>query len=574
MRSVVFVAVIIASVSICADPDLAFVVPLLGQGKQELWLKEEYPKVWELLKEIFESSVPKFAQNYKFDCKFLTKKGIKVNNITFDTILGHHLIDENSPHNLEFLVSYYLGEQRHDTELRSILTTRSMTFDNAPNEVLWKYGGADVAATIRIKGEEEKRLNGTGLMPFFSEFYLPLEEALMQMELNGVKIDLAKMREASQAYSEKAISLLCEMKFTTGVDFNPASIKQLREVLYEKLKLKAPLTTPKGGDSTSEAALKVLAEESDVAKTILNWRHTVKLKSTFLDGTDGNGGLLKFVKDTGRLYPSYSATGTVTGRLACRDPNLQNIPVDPLIRNLFVAEEGNVFITADYRQIELRVVAALAGDEKLMHELETAEDAHTLMASRMFKIPESQVTQKLRSIAKGIIFGILYGRGAASVARDLGVSYEEAAQWIKDFFDAFYLVQVWRSRTVNQAQQQGYIANAYGRRRHLSFEGEEKDRAEAIRQAINSPVQGTAADTLNFATVKLHRLIQSSFPELMLLMTLHDALFFEVPTKLESDAITMIKGIMEAPIDVLCGSRIPVKIEVGKCWEDPAARIF
>lgn len=563
----------ILCVSICVEPEIAFVVPILGQHQQELWEKGEYPKVWAILKEIFESPVPKYAQNNKFDCKFLAKKGIKVQNIAFDTILGHHLIDENAPHNLEFLVSYYLGEQRHDTELRSILTTRSMTFDNAPNEVLWKYGGADVAATIRIKKEEEKRLKGTGLEGFLSDFYLPLEEALLHMELNGVKIDLEKMKSASRIYSERATGLFLEMKFTVGVDFNPASVKQLREVLYGKLGLKAPMFTPRGSDSTSEAALTVLAEQSEIAKKVLEWRHLVKLKSTFLDGADGTGGLLRYVKDTGRIYPSYSATGTVTGRLACRDPNLQNIPVDPVIRNLFIAEDGNVFIEADYRQIELRVVAALAGDDKLMRELEAAEDAHTVMAAKLFKVPQDQVTQELRSKFKGIIFGVIYGRGAASVARDLGVSYDEANQWIKEFFEAFYLVQVWRSRTVMQTQAAGYVANAYGRRRHLSFEGEERDRAEAIRQSINSPVQGTAADTLNFATVRLHRLIRKSFPELKLLMTLHDALFFEVQKRLEGEAVRAIREIMEAPIEALRGSRIPVKIKVGKCWEDPNAKL-
>jgi DNA polymerase-1 len=561
--------------SFCADPKVAFVVPILGQGLQKIWADGEYSFVWALLKEIFESSVPKFAQNYKFDCKFLAKRGIRVHNITFDTLLGHHLIDENVQHNLEFLVSYYLGEQRHDTELRSILTTRKMTFDQAPNKVLWKYGGSDAIATIRVKEREEELLKEAGLLDFLRDFYLPLEDALLQMELNGVKVDLQGLKKASLVYAQRTDELQQELNRMVGKDFNLASVKQLREVLYSDLKLKAPLSTPKGGTSTSEAALIVLAETSKAAKKVLEWRHLMKLKGTFLDGKDGKGGLLKFVKDTGRIYPEYSAVGTVTGRLSCRNPNLQNIPTDPIIRNLFVAEEGNVFISADYRQMEARVAAALAGDMKLVEELDAVDDAFVYLASALFKVSKDQVTSELRSRVKGIFYGVLYGRGATSVAKDLGATYEEAEQWIREFFNTFYLLNVWRNRMVLQAQSKGFVVNAFGRRRHLNFNStDKKDIAESFRQAINSPVQSTASDCLSLATVRLHRATKESFPELKMLMTLHDALFFEVPSSLKKDAVSLVKGVMETPIEVLHGLKISVKIKVGACWEDPNCEVY
>lgn len=557
----------ILCVGISTVPGLSFVIPIRS-GDKLLW---EWDKIQSHLNEIFKLPAKKIAHNGKFDIQFLKHNGIEVNNFYFDTMIAHHLTNENVSHKLDFLSQYYFGGGREDSEF--ILTLGgSSDYSALPDKVLWKHCALDVDRTIRLSMYQYPLLEKKGLLPLFENLCMPLETALLNIEQNGIKVNVDKLNK----FNTKVKNEIDQMRTflilkTRHSDFNPNSTKQLREVLYDELGLSTRFRTPKGDKSTSEKALKALASEgNEFVEALLEYRGLIKLKSTYLVSEDGSSGMLRFVKDDGRIHFNFSSVGTTTGRLASQRPNGQNIPSKGLvnIRNIFEADEGCNFIEADYRQIELRLVGLLSKDENLIKIIQESSNLHGEIAASIFGIPLDQITEKQIDLEKRIVFGVLYGAGSDTIYRLLDCVYSrgEVENWISTFFIKYPSVQVWRSQIVNRAMLDGYLINLFGRRRHLDFNNLNQD--EVKRQAVNFLPQSTAAEILSTSTILLDRRARAEFPWMKLISTIHDALYFIVPEERIEEATRVIFEVMERPIPELGDVRFPIKMKIGKYWDD------
>jgi len=554
--------------------DVSFVIDC--NEKKGTKYNNQYLNMAPWIKKIMALPCLKVAHNGKFDVKFLWQRGIQVSNFSYDTILGHHMIDENVPHKLEFLGQYYLDETRDEQELRVISGT-DKDYTKAPDKLVWRHCGTDVDHTYRIFELQKKYLEEQNLYSFVTNFYTPLELILAKMEVTGVKVN----KELLLEYDKKAAEEIAKAEVELALTLNDGSInlrssQQVAQLLYKDLKLPAFYTTLSGSPSTSAKALTRLSKEndSDIARKILNYKYFTKLRSTYLAGLDGSSGLLPFIRDDGRIHFNFLAIGTVTGRLSSNSPNGQNIPGGDLInvRNIFIPDEGMDIIEADYRQVELRLVGLLSGDQKLLADMNASEELHKQLASTIFKIPFDQVTKTHTNIEKRVVFGLLYGSGVKKIREILDYEYslDDVRTWVTSFFEAYPQVQMWRLKIIREVENKGYLSNIFGRRRHINLQSSDKHEGE--RQAINFPPQSGSADILNWSTVLMDKEIQDHFPEVKMLLTVHDALYFECPKSQTADFVQQVYSIMERPIPELGGVKLPVKIKVGSCWDDPNSK--
>jgi len=490
-------------------PYTSYVVPVLGQHLSDIWLPEELIEVENLIRKIMTSPAGKIGQNYKFDAKFIVKRfGIKPTNVTFDTSLAHHIINENLMNNLEFLSNYYLGIARHDKELRAILTNRSMTFDLVPNEVLWPYNAEDADTTLRLKHIFEPKID----KKLYTRICMPLADTLLEMEMSGVYIDQKKLEENSARYKDMIHEEEQEIYRLVGHEFKLGSTQQLGKLLFtpEGLNLPSAGLTEKGNFSTGRDELEELAgklrsekkvpeEKLVVLEKIVRWRNLRHWKNTFIDGNNGEAGLKRWIRPDGRIYPNYMQTGTDTGRLACREPNLQNIPRNAELRQQFAAPPGWLFWHLDYRQAEARAMAILSGCNKLIDAMRAGLDIHTTAASKLRHIPYDQVTREQRDLVKFVTHGLHYGRTIPSIAGEYGLPLEEVHTFVREYFEEYPEIARFMLEQVEKAQLGEPIINAYGRIRHLppTISGHEK------RVAINFPVSSSWADTLSLNTINV-----------------------------------------------------------------------
>ncbi len=523
----------------------------------------------QLLKPVLEdSAIVKIGQNIKYDAHIFLNLGIKMHGINEDTMLMSYVINSNQSHGMNKLSQKYLGHDCITYESLVGKGVKQLTFDQIDINDALEYAAEDADVTLQLyhvlknQIKKEKRL-----LEVYQKFEIPSMKALIEIERNGVLIDAHLLGQQSQKIGEELIKIESKAYELAGQPFNLASPKQLREILFEKLEIKPLKKTPTGTPSTSEEVLQELSKDYPLPKILLEYRTLAKLKSTYTDKLP-----LMINQSTGRIHTSYNQAVAVTGRLASSDPNLQNIPIKGSegrkIREAFIAKPNFSIISADYSQIELRILAHLSKDLGLIEAFKNNKDIHTITASEIFNTNIKKITSEQRRYAKIINFGLIYGMGAFGLAKTLGITRSDAQNYIQEYFNKYPTVLQYMEESKQFAREHGYVETFFGRRLWLpeisSSNGLRKAGAE--RAAINAPMQGTAADLIKLAMIQVQQWIDdNSDLKGQVIMQVHDELVFEVPNN-EIDKFTKeIPQIMQnvAKLDI----PLIVEINAGENWE-------
>jgi len=430
------------------------------------------------------------------------------------------------------------------------------------------YSCEDSDVTMRLKNIFEKEILKKGLEVLFKDIELPLIEVLSKMEKNGIKIDVDFLKEASSDMENELSALIKEIYRIAGGEFNINSPKQLSHILFEKLGLPVVKKT-KTGASTDVEVLEKLSSLHTLPKELLRYRELSKLKSTYVDA------LPELInKKTGRLHTSFNQAVTATGRLSSSNPNLQNIPIKTeegrKIRKAFIGENGNFIMSADYSQIELRILAHLSKDPELVSAFENNRDVHTHTASLIFGVNENEVTPEMRGNAKTVNFGIIYGISAFGLSKGLNIDPGSAQQFIDSYFERYPRVKVYMEDKIEEARSSGYVTTLFNRRRYIPEikTGGMREQQQAERIAINTPVQGSAADLIKIAMINIHRKMKRNNFKSLMTLQVHDELVFEVP----EDELDKMKKLVKEEMEGAVRLSVPVKVSVqyGKNWLEMA----
>lgn len=557
----------LVGISLCTKPGRACYIPIKHQNAPQDQLSLD--EVLILIKPILENiSIKKVGQNIKYDAHIFLNYGITINGITDDTMLMSYVIESNQNHGMNKLSTKYLNHNCISYESLVGKGINQLTFDQVALEDAVTYAAEDADITLQLYAvmqqilEEEKSLYN-----IYNKIEMPAMEALIQIERNGVLVDPNILGQQSKALGEKLFLLEKKAFELAGQPFNLSSPKQLQEILFEKLGINPLKKTPSGTPSTSEEVLSELAQDYPLPKLILEYRSLAKLKSTYTDK------LPRMINDiTGRVHTSYNQAIAITGRLASSDPNLQNIPIKTAegrkVREAFVAPKGHKILSADYSQIELRIMAHLSKDERLINAFKNNEDIHTITAGEIFNCKIQSVTSEQRRYAKVINFGLIYGMGVYGLAKNLSIERTAAQNYIERYFTKYPSVRQYMEQAKEEARKNGYIETFFGRRLWVpEINGSNgMRRAAAERAAINGPMQGTAADLIKMAMVDVADWLKKEDSlKGKMIMQVHDELVFEVPNE-EIEAFNInIKKIMEnvATLD------IPLIVEIGSGinWE-------
>ena len=511
----------------------------------------------------------KVGQHLKYDAHVLANYGIELKGIQFDTMLESYVLNSvASRHDMDSLASYYLGAKTTKFEDVAGKGAKQITFDKVEIAIAGPYAAEDADITLRLHQTLWAQLNDsdkTDLKSVFEDIELPLVEVLTKIEANGALIDPDILHEQSGQLTARLAELEQQAHDVAGQVFNLGSPKQLAEILFEKLELPIVKKTPKGAPSTAEEVLVQLAEEYELPKLILENRSLSKLKSTYTDKLP-----LMICKRTGRLHTSYHQATAVTGRLSSTEPNLQNIPVKSeegrRIRNAFVAPEGYTMVAADYSQIELRIMAHLSNDEGLLTAFANGIDVHTATAAEVFGVTIDNVEPNMRRSAKAINFGLIYGMSAFGLAKQIGVGRNQAQEYVDLYFERYPGVKSYMDNTRADAADAGYVETIFGRRLYLpdikAKNGQRRQHAE--RTAINAPMQGTAADIIKKAMIKVAEWLATEEFDAQMIMQVHDELVLEVKTEQLDAFSAKLKEIMEHAAEL----SVPLIVEVGsgKNW--------
>ncbi|MGA7826084.1 MAG: DNA polymerase I [Geobacteraceae bacterium] len=510
---------------------------------------------------------PKIGQNIKYDYQVLRHYGIEMQGLWCDTMLASYLLNPvRSSHGLDSLAVEFLDHKMISFHEVAGKGKDQVTFDQVPLESASVYSCEDADATFLLQEIFLPRLVEAGMASLFSDLEMPLVKILAEMELQGIKLDLSLLSELSGQFSVQLATLEKEIFACAGCEFNINSPKQLGEVLFDRLKLPAGRKT-KTGWSTDMDVLSRLALDHEIASLILQFRSISKLKSTYSDA------LPKLVNPkTGRVHTSYNQAVTNTGRLSSSEPNLQNIPIRSeegrKIRRAFIAEEGSLLLSADYSQIELRVLAHLSGDRVFCDAFAHDEDIHTRTASEVFDLLPGLVTPEMRRQAKTINFGVIYGQSAFSLARELGVSTKVAKDFIDNYFRRHSGAREFLDACVRNAEENGYVTTILGRKLPIPDIASSNGniRAFAQRNAINYPLQGSAADIIKQAMVRVADRMRSEGLKSRMLLQVHDELVFEVPEEERVQMEQLVCHEMEHAIPL----RVPLKVDLnfGRNWSE------
>ncbi len=512
--------------------------------------------------------VAKIGQNLKYDMIVLRAAGVALQGVAFDTMVASYLLDAGSrSHNLDELAKVHLG---HTTiKISELIGTgkNQKRMDEVAARRVADYAGEDALLPVCLRPILDRRLEQHALKKLFHDVELPLIDVLAELEFNGIRIDVARLVELSRQYGQRMETLEREIYDLAGREVNIASPKQLQEVLFCDLKLPVVKKT-KTGSSTDAEVLEELARVHPLPAKILEYRQYAKLKGTYVDA------LPQMVNPaTGRVHASFNQVVTATGRLSSSDPNLQNIPVRQEagreIRSAFVpGEDGEVLLAADYSQIELRVLAHYSGDEQLREAFARDEDIHARVASQVYGVALDQVTPEMRRQAKTVNFGVIYGQSPFGLAKQLGIEQREAAQFIDAYFAGYPGIERFLAKVLAECRTKGYVGTILGRRR--SIEGVRTDagrqRNLAERTAINTVIQGSAADLIKLAMIAIHaRLRREGFPARMLLQ-IHDELVFEVPLSRRDELAVLVNEEMVGAYPL----EVPLKVDVkaGPNWAE------
>lgn len=518
--------------------------------------REEAQKIVNIFKPLYENpSIMKIGQNIKYDLEVLARYGVTLEGEMFDTMIAHYLLQPELRHNMDYMAETCLGYQTiHIDRLIGPKGKKQKSMRDLPPEEVYEYAAEDADVTLRLRNLLEPKLAEAGVLQLFREVEMPLVRVLAGMEMSGVRIDTASLKETSAMLTQRISSIETEIYRLAGEEFNIASPRQVGEMLFGKMKItEKPKKTKTGQYVTSEEVLQQLRGKSEIVGKILEHRGLKKLLGTYVDA------LPKLINPrTGHIHTSFNQTVTATGRLSSSDPNLQNIPVrgedGKEIRRAFIPEEGCLFFSADYSQIELRVMAHLSGDGNMLEAFREGHDIHAATAAKIYKEDISAVTRDQRTRAKRANFGIIYGITVFGLAERLDISRAEATQLIDGYFATFPKVAEYMERARQTAREQGYVETFFHRRRYLPdiTSHNATVRGFAERNAVNAPIQGSAADIIKVAMVRIWQRFRAEGIRSKMILQVHDELNFSVlPEEKEQVERIVIEEMQHAyPLDV------------------------
>lgn len=502
------------------------------------------------------------GQNIKYDFIVCYKHEIYLNNINFDTMVASYLLNPTKTrHNLNELAQYFLG---HTMISYNELVNKNQTFADVPIEKAKDYSCEDADITYQLYDILKKKIKELHMESLFEKIDIPLIKILATMEINGIKVDTLKLKKLDQVITKKFTEQQSEIHKLAGEVFNINSTKQLARILFEKLELPAE-KKGKTGLSTDIEVLKNLQQHHPIAKHLIEYRTLYKLKTTYIDTLP-----LMINSKTKRIHTSFSQTTTATGRLSSSDPNLQNIPIrDELgkqIREAFIPEKGHLILSADYSQIELRILAHIADDKLLIDAFNKDQDIHSRTMMELNNISEEDVTPELRRYAKIINYGIIYGMSGFRLAKELNISVKEANDFIDNYFLKYKGIKNYIEDVKEKINEKGYIENLFGRRRYLPDMSRfsKQQQGFVIRTAINTPIQGTAADLIKLAMIEIYNEFHNKKLKSKMLLQVHDELLFEV---LQEEKDTVYK-IVKEKMETVYTFKVPIKVDInfGNNW--------
>lgn len=525
--------------------------------------REEAQKIVNLFKPVFENpKTLKVGQNIKYDMLVLSNYGVEIGGPMFDTMIAHYVLQPELRHGMDYLAEIYLKyETIKIEELIGAKGKNQKNMRDLPPSDVYKYACEDADVTLKLKHVLEKELETSNAKPLFEEIEMPLVPVLAYMERNGVRIDTDALKETSKHFTARMNQIEAEVHQLAGVEFNIASPKQVGEVLFDRLKIVDKAKKTKTGQYvTSEEVLESLRGKHEIVGKILEHRGLKKLLGTYIDA------LPQLINPhTGRIHTSFNQTVTATGRLSSSNPNLQNIPIrnedGKEIRKAFIPDDGCEFFSADYSQIELRIMAHLSGDPHMIEAFQKGQDIHAATAAKIYKIDLSQVTREQRSKAKTANFGIIYGISVFGLAERLNVDRKEAKELIDGYFQNYPHVKEYMDESIRSAREKGYIETIFKRRRYLPDINSHNAvvRGYAERNAINAPIQGSAADIIKVAMIRIYRRFKEEGLQSKMILQVHDELNFSVvPSereKVEQIVISEMESAykMKAPLQADCG---------------------
>ena len=532
--------------------------------------QEEAQNLIEKLRPFFESkTIEKIGQNIKYDLKILSNYNIEVSEPLFDTMIAHYLINPDMRHGMDILSETYLNYAPKSIEtLIGKKGKNQKSMRDVDVEEIKEYAVEDADVTFQLKEYFTAELDRTETKKLFNEIEIPLVKVLADMETEGINLDVDFLKNMSVEMQKDINAFENQIYETAGEKFNLASPKQLGDILFEKLKIGGAKQkkTKTGQYATGEEVLSYLANEHPIVKDILEWRQMVKLQSTYIDALP-----LQVNPKTGRVHTDYMQTVAATGRLSSNNPNLQNIPIRTergrLIRKAFIAKNDEyTLLSADYSQIELRIIAALSGEENMIESFKKGEDIHKSTASKVFKVPLEEVTREQRSHAKTVNFGIIYGVSAFGLSNQTSLSRAESKELIDAYYESYPRLKNYINEQIDKARELGYVQTVLGRRRYLKDINSQNAmvRSGAERNAVNAPIQGSAADIIKIAMINIHKKLTQENWKSKMLLQVHDELVFDVHLSELEKIKPMIKHEMENAFTL----SVPLEVEMGngKNW--------
>ncbi len=514
-------------------------------------------------------AIEKIGQNMKYDLKILANYGIQIKGKLFDTMIAHYLINPDMRHNMDILSETYLSYSPKSIEtLIGKKGKNQLSMRDVALEDIKEYATEDADVTFQLKEHFQPILEKVGTKKLFDEIEIPLVPVLADMEREGIRLDVDFLKSMSADMQKEIDTFEQKIYETAGEKFNLASPKQLGDILFDKLKIGGAKQkkTKTGQYATGEEVLSYLANEHQIVKDILEWRQMVKLQSTYIDALPN-----QVDKKTNRVHTDYMQTVAATGRLSSNNPNLQNIPIRTergrQIRKAFIARDENyTLLSADYSQIELRIIAALCGEENMIKAFQHHEDIHKSTAAKVFNVPLEEVTKEQRSHAKTVNFGIIYGVSAFGLSNQTSLSRKESADLIEAYYKTYPKLKSFIAEQVDFAREHGYVETISGRRRYLKDINSANAivRGGAERNAVNAPIQGSAADIIKIAMINIHKKLTSENWKSKMLLQVHDELVFDVHNSELEKIQPMIKYEMENAFKMA----VPLEVEIGlgKNW--------
>lgn len=551
----------LVGMSFCFKENEAYYVPVPKEKNEALKIVQRFNPFF------INESIEKIGQNIKFDNLILKNYQIEVKGIFFDTMIAHYLLQPELNHGMDYLAEIYLNYKTIPIEdLIGPRGKNQSNMRNVPLKQIAEYAAEDADVTFKLKNVLEKELKNNNLYELFSNIEMPLTKVLTDIEWTGVKIDTEALRTSSEVLTKEMIKIEEEIHKMAGMTFNVNSSKQIGEVLFEKLKIVEKAKKTKTGQyATSEDVLMGLKDKHPIINKILEYRGLKKLLSTYIDALP-----LLINQKTGKIHTSFNQTIASTGRLSSSNPNLQNIPVrDEVgkeIRRAFIAEEGCLFFSADYSQIELRIMAHLSQDKNMVQDFLSDNDIHAATAAKIYNVPIKDVTADMRRKAKTANFGIIYGISTFGLAERLSIPRKEAQELIDGYFRIYPQVKEYMNESIRVAREKKYVETIFGRKRYLPDIDSKNSvvRGYAERNAINSPIQGSAADIIKVAMVNIFNKFESENMQSKMIMQVHDELNFNV---LESE-LEKAKEIIVKEMENAYKLTVPLKVEcgIGKNW--------